>query len=62
MYYDNIIIHNWKSARAITATVSFRKGKKIVLTIAMKDIDAVLAYMARQPFCTGIPYRIINHA
>lgn len=61
-FCDNIIIHSFPNSKYIVkAQVSFRRGNKIVWRIVMKDVDAVRAYMERQPFCTGIPYRIINH-
>jgi hypothetical protein len=61
-FCDNIVIHSYPNTRYIAkASASFRQGEKIVYRIVMRDVDAVLAYMARQPFCTDIPYRIINH-
>ena len=60
-YCDNIVIHNWQSAKGIKATVSLRKGKKIVFQFVMADVDAVLSYMLRQPFCYDVPFRVINH-
>lgn len=60
-FCDSIVIHNYPNAKGIHALVNFRRGGKIVFRSVMVDVNAVLAYMARQPFCQGIPYKVITH-
>ena len=61
-FCDQIIIHSYPHSECpIKAVVNFKRAGKIVISSAMCDTDAVLSYMARQPFCDGVPYRIITH-
>lgn len=61
-FCDNIVIHSYPNARCvIKASVNFRRGSKIIFRIVMVDVPAVLSYMERQPFCDGVPYRVITH-
>lgn len=58
--YDNVVIHAWPdSPYIVKASASFRTGKKIGWQIAMKDVNAVIAYLDRQ--FPGMPYRVITH-
>ena len=61
-FCDSIIIHSYPDSPCILkASANFRRGKKIVISIVQRDVKDILAYMARQPFCDGVPYRIITH-
>ena len=59
--YDNVIIHYYPNEKSgIHAVVSFRKGNKVMISAAMKDVSSALSYMASREFCQGLPYRVIT--
>lgn len=60
-FCDNIIIHYYPNDKVIKTLTNFRKGNKTVISMAMSDLNAVYDYMSRQPFCSGVKYRVIAH-
>jgi len=61
-FCDQIIIHNYpNSTMPVKAQANFKRDGKIINTAVMADVESILAYMARQPFCDGVPYRVITH-
>ena len=60
--YDNVIIHSFPNDNSIIhAVMNFRKGKKIMISLALKDVSAAIFYMGSHEFCKDLPYRIITH-
>lgn len=61
MNYDKIIIHNYPGSASLSALANFRKDGKIVSRTAAHNVDTVLEFISRKPFCDGIPYKVITH-
>ena len=60
-FCDNIIIHYYPNDKIIKTLTTFRRGNKIINSMAMADLDGVIDYMERHEFCTGVKYRVITH-
>ena len=61
MNYDKIIIHSYPGSASISVVANFYKAGKIVSRMAAHDVDTVLEFISRKPFCNGIPYKVITH-
>ena len=61
-FCDKVMIHLYPNSPCILkAAANFKRGGKIVMRMVMRDYESVAAYMARQPFCDGVPYRVFVH-
>ena len=61
MKYDKIIIHNYSGSASLSVVANFYRNGKIASRMAAHDVDTVLEFISRKPFCDGIQYKVITH-
>ena len=60
--FDDAIIHLFPdSPYIVKACLNLRRDRKVWVSIPMKDLSAILSYMARHDDISCLPYRIITH-